>query len=73
MKALVGTFQTSFLTAQKPLSIQSNRTQTQKPVLNVRFKDIWHTKINPTQIWYDNSINKHYRLNIPTHTTKFNL
>ena len=26
---------------------------TQKPVLNVRFKDLWNTKINLTQIWYD--------------------
>ena len=26
---------------------------TQKRVLNVRFKDFWYTKINPTQIWYD--------------------
>ena len=27
---------------------------TQKPVLIVRFKDFWCTKINPTQILYDN-------------------
>jgi hypothetical protein len=27
----------------------------QKPVLNVRFKDFWYTKINPTRIWYDKS------------------
>ena len=27
---------------------------TQKPVLNVLFKDIWYTKINLTQILYDN-------------------
>ena len=26
---------------------------TQKPGLNVRFKDLWYTKIDPTQIWYD--------------------
>ena len=26
---------------------------TQKPVLNIRFKDFWYTKINLTQIWYD--------------------
>ena len=26
---------------------------TQKPVLKVCFKDLWFTKINPTQIWYD--------------------
>ena len=24
-----------------------------KGVLNVRFKDFWHKKINPTHIWYD--------------------
>ena len=23
-----------------------------KTVLNVLFKDLWYTKINPTQIWY---------------------
>ena len=27
------------------------------PVFNVRFKDFWYTKINLTQIWYNN--NKH--------------
>ena len=26
---------------------------TQKPVLNVRFKDFLYARINPTQIWYD--------------------
>ena len=29
---------------------------TQKPVLNVRFKDVWYTKINETQNWYDKFI-----------------
>ena len=24
-----------------------------KTGLNVRFKDFWYSKINPTQIWYD--------------------
>ena len=39
--------------------IHSTRTQIQKMILysktgfNVRFKDFWYTKINPTQIWYD--------------------
>ena len=26
---------------------------TQKSVLNDCFKDLWYTKIHPTQIWYD--------------------
>ena len=25
----------------------------QNPVLNDSFKDFWYTKINPTQIWYN--------------------
>ena len=41
-KALIPTFHTNFL-------IQSTRTQIQK----IRFKDFWYTKINQTQIWYD--------------------
>ena len=26
---------------------------TQKPVLSVRLKDFWYTKVNPTLIWCD--------------------
>ena len=26
------------------------------PVLNIRSKDFWNIKINPTQIWYESSI-----------------
>ena len=26
---------------------------TQKPSLNVCFKDLWFTKVNPTQLWYN--------------------
>ena len=57
-KAFIRTFHTSSLT----LIIHSTKTQfkrgfcTQKPVLNVRFKYFWYTKINPTQIWYDKLI-----------------
>ena len=37
------------------------RFYTQKQVLNIRFKVFWYTKINPTQIWYDEflSLNNH--------------
>ena len=40
-------------------AFDSSRTQikklicTRKPVLNVRFKDFWFTKLNLTQIWYE--------------------
>ena len=37
---------------------------TQKPVLNISFKDFWYTK-NKSDSGVTNSINKHLRLKIP--------
>ena len=34
-------------------SIHTSFLNTQKLVLNVRFKDFWYIKINLNQIWYD--------------------
>ena len=55
-KALIRTFHISVLTICTITAIENEFRKgfcTQKPVLNVCFKDFWYTKINPTQIWYD--------------------
>ena len=44
----------TFVNSQPALEHKLKRSFcTQNPVLNVRIKGFWYTKINPTQIWYD--------------------
>ena len=60
--ALLRTFHTSFLTTNSLFEFTTpehkfiRRICTYKPVLNIRFKDFYYTKINPTQICNDEFI-----------------
>ena len=72
-KALIRTYHTNFLTTQFLCEFTALEHKlrrwfcTLKPILNVRFKEFWYTKINPTQIWYDKlKVKTHY-----THNTNF--